>query len=175
MPTKNQPQQIDPSVFASEGDVPVDMEATGFSIDFSTVPTEEELIPAGKYDATIANAEATASKAGNPMIKLRWKIRSGDYEGRTVFDQLVFITPTGDWNQDYPLRKIKEFLLAIGYSTTFSGQLNPESLIGESCVIKVKVDAGKGINPETQEPYPSKNAVANYEKAGSRRKVDDLL
>lgn len=174
MAPKNTPQAIDPSVFAND-DQAVEMPSSGFSIDFSSVPTEEELIPIGKYAATIANAEAAVSKAGNPMIKLRWKISDGDYAGRTVFDQLVFITPTGDWNADYPLRKIKGFLLAIGYAQDFKGDLNSENLIGESCVIKVKVDAGKGINPETQARYADKNAVAAYEPAGSRRKVDDLL
>jgi len=176
MPSKNTPQEIDPAVFASDDNTQVDMPSTGYAIDFASVPDQQELIVKGTYEAVIKNAEPVMSKtSGNPMIKLRWQIADGEYEGRTVFDQLVFTRPTGDWNADFPLRKIKELLLAIGYDARFGGQVIPENLIGERCMITVKIDQGKGMNPETGEPYPPKNAVASYATATSRRKVDDLL
>src|SRR5258706_16425060 len=177
--SKNTPLPIDPNLFTDE--VPsndVALPSTGFVVDL-TVPMVQELLPEGDYNATIVHAEpAIARASGNPMIKLRWRIDGGAYDQRSIFDFLVFKVPTGDWNSDFPARRIKLLVETLGNHIAPSGAINPELLLGESCVIHVVVKKQSGVNAETGEPYPEQNSIGgntSYKPAGSIRKVDDLL
>lgn len=49
-----------------------------FTFDESQVKSGFELVEEGTYEATITNAEATKTKAGDPMLTLTYEIRS-DY------------------------------------------------------------------------------------------------
>jgi hypothetical protein len=52
--------------------------------------TKFDLIPPGKHTAEIEDAKVVVTKNGNgQMVKLRWKIIEGDYDGRVVFQQIV--------------------------------------------------------------------------------------
>ena len=42
-------------------------------------------IPAGKYDVKVASIECKESKAGDPMVTIRFKILDGEYEGLSVW------------------------------------------------------------------------------------------
>lgn len=172
MAGKNETTSIDPSVFAAnpKGDGAGAGEAAGgYVIDFASVPNVNEPIPPGTYNCTIVAAEPTTSKAGgNPMIKLRWRIDDeGDYHHRNIFDHLVF-SPNALW-------RVRQVLEAIGYASNFAGAINPENLLGESATLKITVQAGNGINPETGEPYPPRNNVARVLPIGTSSKVADLL
>lgn len=165
-------QTIDPSVFAGSdegaatGDT-IKLPAGGFVVNFAEIPDAGEPVPAGTYDATIVAAEPTTSKAGNPMIKIRWRIDGGEHDKRNIFDNLVFTTAA--------LWRVRQVLEALGYASNFNGAVNPESLIGESATIVVTIQAGNGVNPETGEVYPPRNNVAKVKPIGSGRKVADLL
>lgn len=160
---------IDDSVFASgNNDETVDMPAGGFRINFADVPDASEPVAPGTYNATIVHAEPKTSTNGNPMIAIRWRIDDeGDYHKRNIFDNLVF-APNALW-------RVRQVLEALGYAKNFDGAVNPESLLGESATLKVTIQAGNGINPETGEPYPPRNNVAKVLPAGTSRKVADLL
>lgn len=179
--TKNQAQPIDDSVFDDEdlhGITEGEELPTGsYALDLATVQMEEQPVPAGMYNAQITGAKMGKAKAsGNPMITLKWKITEGEHAGRTIRDYLVFVKPTGDWNKDYPLRKIRATLEAIGYPAADAAQgIDPERLIGSEATIKLKVQPGKGINPETNKPNPPNNQVEQVYTAGSARSVADLL
>ena len=167
---KNTPQAIDPSVFANDDDSGSDAQlpAGGFVIDFSSVPDSAAPVAAGTYNCTIVHAAPALSKAGNLMIKIRWRIDDdGEYNRRLIFDNLVF-SPNALW-------RIRQVLEALGYAKDFNGEIRPESLLGESATLKITIQAGNGVNPETGEPYPPRNNVAKVLPAGSARKVDDLL
>jgi len=174
MAIKKVTAEIDPSVFANDdnrdpyGNSALDG-ASPFVIDFASVPKGDEPVPAATYGCTIVHAEATTSKSsGNPMISLRWRIDDdGEYYHRTIFDQLVF-TQAALW-------RVRQLLEALGYADTFKGEINPESLLGESATLQVVIQAGKGVNPETQEPYPPRNSVKRYLPAGTSQQVADLL
>lgn len=179
-PTKNAPQQIDDSVFddtellgINEGEA---LPTGSYALDLATVEMEEKPVPPGNYNAQITGAKQGAAKAsGNPMITLKWKITDGAYAGRTIRDYLVFVKPTGDWNKDYPLRKIRATLEAIGYPASDAAQgIDPERLIGSEATIKVKVQPGKGTNAEGKPNAPS-NQVELVLSAGSVQSVSDLL
>lgn len=169
---KNNNDTIDPSVFASGDDAGkpagTDMPAGGFVVNFAEIPDADQPVAAGTYNATIVAAEPTTSQAGNPMIKIRWRIDDeGPAHKRNIFDNLVF-TPAALW-------RVRQVLTALGYADNFNGNVNPESLIGESATIKLVIQAGNGINPETGEAYPPRNSVAKVTKLGTSRKVADLL
>lgn len=165
MANKNTP--IDPNVFAND-DSAVVLQAGDFVIDFGTIPATAEPIPAGTYNCTIVHAGPAISKSGNPMIKLRWRVDdAGEYWHRTIFDNLVF-TAAALW-------RVRQTLEALGYASTFKGEINPENLLGESAMLQITVQAGNGINPETGEPYPARNSVAKVLPLGASRKVADLL
>lgn len=167
----NKNTTIDPSVFASgDGNAAgTDMPATGFVINFADVPDANEPVPPGTYNCTIVAAEPTTSKSGgNPMIKIRWRIDDeGDMHKRNIFDNLVF-SPNALW-------RVRQVLEALGFANNFNGAVNPESLIGEQATLKITIQAGNGINPETGEPYPPRNNVAKVLPLGTSRKVADLL
>lgn len=166
----NKSAEIDPSVFADTREYPSDTPdgSNPFVIDFAQVASGNEPVPAGTYNVTIVAAEPTTSKNGNAMIKLRHRINDeGDHHKRIIFDQLVF-TQGALW-------RVRQLLEALGYDDTFKGEVNPENLLGEQLVIKVTVQAGNGVNPETGEPYAPKNNVAKYLPAGTSQKVADLL
>jgi hypothetical protein len=172
---RNVPVPIDPSVFANDdkrdpyGNSALEGASDAFVIDFATVPKGDEPIPAGTYNATIVHAEPTTSKSsGNPMIALRWRIDDdGEYYHRTLFDQLVF-TQSALW-------RVRQLLEALGYAEDFKGEIKPESLLGESATLQVTIQAGKGVNPETQEPYSPRNSVKKYLPVGTSQQVADLL
>lgn len=172
MPSKNNDQTIDPSVFASGDDAAtgdtIKLPAGGFVVNFAEIPDANEPVAPGTYDCTIVAAEPTTSKAGNPMIKIRWRIDDeGPAHHRNIFDNLVF-TPAALW-------RVRQVLEALGFASNFAGNVNPESLIGEAATLKITIQAGNGNNPETGEPYPPRNNVAKVSKIGTSRKVADLL
>lgn len=170
---KNNPNEaIDPSVFASDDEAGkpagTDLPAGGFRINFADVPDISDPLPPGKYNCTVVAAEPKISKAGNPMIALRWRVDDeGAYHKRVIFDNLVN-TPNSLWH-------IREVLIAFGYAASFDGAINPESLIGESATLTLTIQAGNGIDPETGDPYPPRNNVKKVAPIGTSRKVADLL
>lgn len=174
---KNTPLDIDQFVDSTPSN-DTDVSQGSFVVDL-TVPMVQELLPKGDYNATIVSAKPTVAKSGNPMIELRWRIDGGDFDQRSIFDFLVFTRPTGDWNKDFPLRRIRSLVDTIGTHVLTNGAIDCEKLLGESCVLNVvQVDGkrnGNTINPETGEAYPMQNNVSAYKPAGSLRTVDDLL
>jgi len=120
------------------------------AIDFSNVKGLEP-IPVGAYTASITSAERKTSQAGNEMINLQWKVSGGKYDGRIVFDSMVFTEKT--------LWRVKAALIALGYSKTFSGEVDPDQLVGKTATILVEIEVGRGTDQETGEPYPDRNRV----------------
>lgn len=167
-PTKNQPMAINPDVFADDSELPATATSGTYVIDFAKVSDPNELIDAGRYNCTIVHAEPKMSKNNNPMIAIRWRIDDdGKWYHRTIFDNLVF-TENALW-------KVRQVLSALGFDKTFSGEITPESLLGESATLVVTVKAGEGIDQETGEPYPAKNNISKVLPIGNRRVVEDLL
>lgn len=164
---RNRAAAINPDVFAAddEGNATAD---NPFVIDFAEVPASDVPVPAGTYQVTVAAARPATSKANNPMIALQLRIEDdGDYYKRIIFDQLVF-TQAALW-------RVRQFLEALGWASTFKGTVDPESLLGEQLTVQTTVQASDKINPETGELYPPKASVKRYLPAGTSQKVADLL
>jgi len=120
------------------------------SIDFSAVQGLEPL-PVGRYPATVISAVEGLSKAGNPKIDLQWKIASGKYEGRIVFDSLVFTPQT--------LFRVKGSLVGLGFPKNFKGNVGPQDLVGKNAELVLDIEASTQLDESTGEPYPPRNRV----------------
>ena len=119
------------------------------SIDFSDVKGFDP-IPAGEYVGSVVYAQEGTSQSGNPKIDIRWKIESGEFEGRQIFDTLSF--------HPNALFRVKQALQAFGYEDDFSGEVDPSALIGETAALVVTIEQSNGVDANG-EPYKPRNSV----------------
>lgn len=86
-----------------------------------------EVLPAGAYEAVVANATMAQMPSG-AGLKVAFKITSGDYENRQVFD-------------NYPMSvkwKVAMLLKACGYDTTKTVKnFKASDLVGSPVRVKV--------------------------------------
>lgn len=113
-------------------------------------------IPAGTYEFEVVDAETKTSNAGNEYINLQMAVAGGDFDGRRVFAGLHFT--------EKALGMTMGALMAFGYEEEelrAGIDLDPEDLLGEHCLARVKVTSGR-VNPETGEEYAPKNEIASW-------------
>ncbi len=122
----------------------------GFAVDFSNI-ADLGPIPGGVYEASIVKATPGQSQSGFPKIDTSWKVEEGEFEGRQIFDTLAF--------HPNALPMTKRKLLNLGFPEDFSGEIDPEDLIGVTATLTVTVEKSTQINPETGEPYADRNRV----------------
>jgi|TARA_Y100000590_G_scaffold366422_1_gene425737 hypothetical protein len=68
------------------------------NVDFSGVEGKKKIIiPEGNYPATVVEAKAQTSKAGNPMVVWVFQIDGGEYNGQKFFYNTVLL-PQSLWN-----------------------------------------------------------------------------
>jgi hypothetical protein len=130
------------------------------AIDFSDVP-EITPIPAGEYEAEVTSAQAGFSGSGNPKIDVRYTVvlpESG--EQRVIFDTISF-HPKALW-------RAKQTLQSLGFPKDFSGEVDPDALIGQMATIVVAIDSGRS-DPTTGEPYPDRNRVVKVKPVSAAR------
>ena len=125
-------------------------DADGFVVDFSAI-ADLGPVPPGTYVASAVTARPGISGSGYPKIDMSWKIEEGEFEGRQVFDTLAFHPKA------LPMTKRK--LLQLGFPDDFSGEIEPEDLIGVNASIHVSIRQSTQINPDTGEPYDPRNAI----------------
>lgn len=46
-------------------------------------------VPAGEYLVEVANVEVTQTQAGDPSLKIQYKIVDGEYASKSLFDQML--------------------------------------------------------------------------------------
>jgi hypothetical protein len=131
------------------------------TINFAEVKGLEPL-PVGKYPATIVAATEGLSKAGNTKIDIQWKLVGGKYDGRIVFDSLVFTPQT--------LFRVKGTLVQLGFPKNFKGNVGPQDLIGKSAEILLEIEASTQIDEDSGEPYPPRNRVKKVKALPSAKK-----
>lgn len=136
-------------------------------IDFTKVKGLDP-IPVGWYQGSIVKAEETVSKSSNnPMINVQWKIEGGKFDGRVIFDSLVFAENT--------LWRVKRTLQALGYANDFKGDVIPDELVGKSADLQVEIQESEGSD-ENGDPYPARNRVKRIRALGSgETTADDLV
>lgn len=102
------------------------------------------VVPADDYDVEVATAEAGKTSTGKNKISVRFKIISGPYAGKSVFNDFV-ISPENGNALGFFFRHMKVLGLDQGYFAT-----NPPlasaaaSLIGRRCVVTVGIRQWQG-------------------------------
>ena len=112
-------------------------------IDFSKVDDAQDFtpLPEGRYPCRIVDIEEKLTQNGDDMWRLTFEVTEGEFEGRKIFDNLVF--------SDLSLKRVKLLCSKVGIDVTGDVDLNPDMLIDRKCRITVVV-----------EEYPDKNGNA---------------
>lgn len=134
----------------------------GMTFDLSGVEEDKgfEVIPKGTYDAVVDELDFGDSKAGNPMVTVKYSIVSPEYENRVIFDYWVLKGK----GEDFGLGKLKKFLTRICPDVDIT-QFNPKDFadtgeaVGRACRIVL------GIQTQKQGEY----------KGEKRNTVKDVL
>lgn len=111
-----------------------------------------DAIPAGMYEATIANAEIKDTKSGGKYINVRYDITGPAHIGRVVFG-MITIANANPKAEEVGRQQLGELIRAIGLDKL----ADTDQLIGESLIIKLDV--------EESEKYGSQNRVRGFRPA----------
>lgn len=121
-----------------------------FTLDSVPAPTNNyDAIPAGMYEATIANAEIKDSKSGGKYINVRYDITGPAHIGRVVFG-MITIANANPKAEEVGRQQLGELIRAIGLDKL----ADTDQLIGGSLILKLDV--------EESEKYGSQNRVRGF-------------
>lgn len=83
----------------------------GLVFDLTGVEEEKgfEIIPKGTYNAIVDEIEFGESKAGNPMMTVKYQITDAEYENRVLFDYWVLQGK----GSEFGMSKLKKFLVRV--------------------------------------------------------------
>jgi hypothetical protein len=124
-----------------------------FTLDSVPAPTSNyDAIPAGLYEATIANAEIKDSKSGGKYINVRYDITGPSHAGRVVFG-MITISNANPKAEEVGRQQLGELIRAIGLDKLS----DTDQLIGGSLIIKLDV--------EQSEKYGEQNRVRGFRPA----------
>ena len=127
-----------------------------FTLDSVPAQTNSyEVLPAGFYDATIANAELKDSKSGGKYINVRYDITGPSHAGRVVFG-MITIANANPKAEEVGRQQLGSLIQAIGLDKLS----DTDQLIGGQLTIKVTV--------ENSEQYGEQNRVSGY-RANSKK------
>ena len=102
-------------------------------IDFGTIEDAKgySILPEAGYRCRFADIEETSTQYGDDMWKLTLMVAAGDYEGRRIFDNMVF--------SDRALARVKLICAALGIDVSGSVDLVPAMLLGKECNVTVEI------------------------------------
>lgn len=90
---------------------------------------EDNILPAADYDLEVVKAEAKQASTGRLMYKTQYRVISGPYKGRLLFDQLVLSTDNPNALQMF-FRK----MAAIGISKQYFAANPSDAQVAEALV-----------------------------------------
>lgn len=117
--------------------------------------TNYDALPAGLYEATIANAEIKDSKSGGKYINVRYDITGPSHAGRVVFG-MITIANANPKAEEVGRQQLGDLIRAIGLDKL----ADTDQLIGGQLIIKLDV--------ETSEQYGEQNRVRGFRTAGAK-------
>jgi hypothetical protein len=94
------------------------------------------LLPKGTYNASIEGAEEKVSKKGNPMLVVDLRVYNGEHS-KLITD---YIVTGGEHAMDW---KLAHLVSSTGGDPS-TGSIDPATLIGCPCVVKVRIQPPKG-------------------------------
>ena len=89
------------------------------------VKDEFEALPIGDYVAKIETCELVKSSTDKDMLKIRWSVTEGEFEGRKLFDNVVLMV---EW-------KTKQYAIAAGIES--GSQINSSDFIDTEAILSV--------------------------------------
>lgn len=89
------------------------------------VSSEFEALPVGDYLAKIETCELVKSSTDKPMLKVRWGVMEGEWEGRKLFDNVVLEVA---W-------KVKQYAEAAGIES--GSQIDSSHFIDTEAILAV--------------------------------------
>lgn len=106
-------------------------------IDFSNIDEVQDFspIPNGRYLCEIIGIEETSTRNGDAMWKIQLEVSSGEYEGRCLFDNLVF--------SEKCLGRVKLFWASIGLDVSGEVDVTPDLAECRTCNVEVGTEEYK--------------------------------
>lgn len=93
--------------------------------DLENVKSDFEPLPEGQYFCKLTNCDLVKSSTGKDMLKIRWTVLEGEFEGRQLFDNVVLSV---DW-------KVKQYADLAGIESGTS--LNTDDFVGIEALLTV--------------------------------------
>ena len=119
--------------------------------------TSYDALPAGLYEATIANAEIKDTKSGGKYINVRYDITGPSHAGRVVFG-MITIANANPKAEEVGRQQLGDLIRAISLDKL----ADTDQLIGGQLIIKLDV--------ETTEKYGEQNRVRGFRPANKGSK-----
>lgn len=137
-------------------------DAEGLVFDLSGVEENKtfEVIPKGTYDAVVDELDFGESKAGNPMVTVKYALTTPEYENRVIFDYWVL---AGN-GADFGLAKLKKFLTRVCPDVAINA-FNPKEFADTGAAVGRQCRLTLGIQTQKQGEY----------KGEKRNTVKDIL
>jgi hypothetical protein len=134
----------------------------GLVLDLSGVEEEKsfEVIPKGTYDAVVDELDFGESKAGNPMMTVKYSLTSPEYENRVIFDYWVLQGNGSEFGQ----AKLKKFLVRVCPDVDIT-RFNPKAF----------ADAGEAIGRQCRVTLGIQTQKHGEYKGEKRNTVKDVL
>lgn len=107
-----------------------------------------EVIPKGTYEAIVDELEYGESKAGNPMVTVKYSLTTPEYENRIIFDYWVLAGK----GADFGLGKLKGFLTRVCPEVDVTA-FNPKSFADEGVAVGKVCKITLGIQTQKQGEY----------------------
>ena len=103
-------------------------------MNFPEVPDAKSFmpVPAGKYLCKLVDVNETQTQRGDEMWKLKFEIMDGEYDGRFIFDNMVFSKAAES--------RVKLICSRLGLETEKELEFYPEDLKGRSCFVIVEIE-----------------------------------
>lgn len=102
--------------------------------------------PPGEYDLVIKNTEEKTTEKGFPMVNVTCEVAAGEYEGRKLFHNVVFLPPKNDDGTPRKGAGISlHFLHAIGEPYEGEFETDPVLWIGRKFTAQVMIEEYNGV------------------------------
>lgn len=121
--------------------------------DFSKIATDFEPLPADAYRVKVESCEDKKTQTGKDQTSIKLVVAEGEFEGRVLFDNLVWTNNNGEQNK-VSLGRLRAYTIAIhGEEAGAGANIDTESLVGGVCqvVVQMKTRVRKDTNETVTE------------------------
>jgi len=118
-------------------------------LNLSKVTTQSDVIPPGKYTATVTGATLMDTKSGGKMIKTELTIAGPVQAGRKIWE-LFNIENSNPKATEIGLSQLKTLCVALGYTNDQLQKFEIEMLLNKSVSIETKIESDTGFGEKAR-------------------------